>query len=750
MRRKLHMQRPENMKTYDDIDLKLGIKSSLPNIKATLALFILIWKVNECPAEVKYSVQQGNSIRISDEIMNKLVGYSSPIYSTHGVSDDQFRRTVNSNQLLKSQMEALVVAFELYWKLGKFVFQDNTKPISSERTGGVRYPKEIHFTLNMDVIDVAMVVAEEKYKKVLLNWLGLNVRTSEREDELLKSLLTALSETAVFKLDDSGRDIIFNQDSIYRKLLTTAEPVDINGDKEAKGPLRVLKTSLNVGINPYLNYSRGKITSTNNPILMLTDYQKRVSTFLSLSATKIVGIDECEEVQSRADALDESYNDYHTDSSSAELIKFKTGYQTNDFQHNRIIFGAPGTGKSFTLNRDKDILLKNGGEYERVTFHPDYSYANFVGIYKPTMVDSNRSLIGSVDERYVLSILLDDKTAQEKYDVLYDKFKDEDLTRLPLLLGLYNDDEFKTKKIDDSDTSGDNTVERNHGRAIRPYVDLISNKKSSSEIAYEYVPGPFIRMYVKALKNAQTDNPKPYLLIVEEINRANIAAVFGDVFQLLDRDDDNVSEYAVQASEDIKKYLAKELNCELKECSEIKIPDNMFIWATMNSADQGVFPMDTAFKRRWNFDYLGINHNENDIKGNFITVGNGVYRREIEWNELRKAINKTLSSYKINEDKLLGPYFLSRKIVVPSAGNKINDDIFISAFKSKVLMYLFDDAAKQKRASLFDGCKDATRYSSICEEFDRRGVEIFCKEIRDNFPRNAPIVGVAESAEEYK
>lgn len=343
-------------------------------------------------------------------------------------------------------------------------------------------------------------------------------------------------------------------------------------------------------------------------------------------------------------------------------IKFETGYESEKrFSRNRILFGAPGTGKSFTLNNEKDELLADGGEFERVTFHPDYSYANFVGTYKPVPC------------------------------------KDSD---------------------------------------------------GKDAITYEYVPGPFMRTYVKALENSKTAEPKPFLLIVEEINRANVAAVFGDVFQLLDRDDSEVSEYPVQASEDIKKHLVDKLGGNLEDYAEIRIPDNMFIWTTMNSADQGVFPMDTAFKRRWSFDYLGINHNENDIKGNFVTVGSGVYRREIEWNELRKAINNTLSSYKINEDKLLGPYFFSRKIVVPSEGNEINGDIFISAFKSKVLMYLFDDAAKQKRPSLFDGCKDTTKYSSICEEFDTRGVEIFCKEIRDQFPRTIAIV--AESAEEYK
>lgn len=95
----------------------------------------------------------------------------------------------------------------------------------------------------------------------------------------------------------------------------------------------------------------------------------------------------------------------------------------------------------------------------------------------------------------------------------------------------------------------------------------------------------------------------PHSSVIEEINRANVAAVFGDVFQLLDRGDDEVSEYPIQASEDIKKYLAEELGGNPDDYAEIRIPDNMFIWATMNSADQGVFPMDTAFKRRWDFTY---------------------------------------------------------------------------------------------------------------------------------------------------
>lgn len=344
-------------------------------------------------------------------------------------------------------------------------------------------------------------------------------------------------------------------------------------------------------------------------------------------------------------------------------IRFNTSYPSS-FERNRILFGAPGTGKSFTLNGDRKVLLYGDrnvdentidrslyGEYERVTFHPDYSYANFVGTYKPVPC------------------------------------KDSD---------------------------------------------------GKDAITYSYVPGPFMRTYVKSLKNSRTDAPKPFLLVIEEINRANVAAVFGDVFQLLDRGDDEVSEYPIQASEDIKKYLAGELGGNPDDYAEIRIPDNMFIWATMNSADQGVFPMDTAFKRRWDFTYLGIDDSEAGIVGKKVILGQGDYRRIVEWNALRKAINNELLTYKVNEDKLMGPYFISKKNL--PEGEMIDPAVFTRIFKNKVIMYLFDDAAKQKRITLFGGCdeKAKNQYSKICREFDTKGVYIFCEGISSQFIDNVP------------
>lgn len=338
-------------------------------------------------------------------------------------------------------------------------------------------------------------------------------------------------------------------------------------------------------------------------------------------------------------------NDNGLQSEELFKIKFYSGYKSR-FELNRIVFGAPGTGKSHKLKIDcEDLMNGTSGKYERITFYPDYSYSHFVGTYKPV-------------------------------------------------------------------TEGEN-----------------------SDIKYKFVPGPFIRVYIEALRSARSDNPQPNLLLIEEINRAKVSAVFGDVFQLLDRNDYGVSEYEINASEDVRKYLAEELGGKPDIYKVIKIPDNMFIWATMNSADQGVFPMDTAFKRRWNFEYLGIDKNDGEIKGKII-LGTGKHKLEVKWNQLRKAINEKLSEYRVNEDKLIGPYFLSKKVIEIDNNDNISDpDKFKRAFKSKVIMYLYEDAAKQNKHKLFDGCNSygysTSKYSSICDAFDEIGIDIFGDSFRE-------------------
>ena len=141
--------------------------------------------------------------------------------------------------------------------------------------------------------------------------------------------------------------------------------------------------------------------------------------------------------------------------------------------------------------------------------------------------------------------------------------------------------------------------------------------------------------------------------------------------------------------------------------------------------------MDTAFKRRWSFEYLGINQNQMDLNGKVI-LGRDSHKLEVNWNQLRKAINEKLAQdFKVNEDKLMGPFFLSKKVIdTDEQGNIKNPDKFISTFKSKVIMYLYEDAAKQYKYKLFEG-RDNSKYSSICRDFDELGIDIFGSSFRE-------------------
>lgn len=291
-----------------------------------------------------------------------------------------------------------------------------------------------------------------------------------------------------------------------------------------------------------------------------------------------------------------------------------------EYSHNMIYYGAPGTGKSFDLEKKRKEVLEDDDYYfERVTFHPDYSYGDFVGTYKP-------------------------------------------------------------------------------------FVE--KNNENKDEITYKFIPGSFLRVLIKALK----DPEHLYMLIIEEINRADVYSVFGDVFQLLDRDKDNESVYSIDISEDVKKYF-KDHKIELEK---LEIPRNMLIWATMNSADQGVFPVDTAFKRRWDFEYLSLDNNQEENTG-YIHTKTGDY----EWNDIRTTINNYLLKEGINEDKCMGPFFIN---------NESNDD-YTEMFKNKVLMYLFEDAARPLRQRIFSDY-DVLTFSNIITDFNgEKGMHIFNDEI---------------------
>lgn len=177
--------------------------------------------------------------------------------------------------------------------------------------------------------------------------------------------------------------------------------------------------------------------------------------------------------------------------------------------------------------------------------------------------------------------------------------------------------------------------------------------------------------------------------------------------------------------------LVSEYDQLLEESEHLSLPPNLYIWATMNSADQGVFPMDTAFKRRWDFRYMGINESEDatpsELDGkklNEHTVE--ICGGRVVWNELRKAINVLLLDNGVNEDKLLGPFFLAPDMLSDEPYGDEGSSRFMTAFKDKALLYLYEDAGKMKRRRIFQN-EDAT-FAEIRDQFMNRGIEVFKKE----------------------
>ena len=322
----------------------------------------------------------------------------------------------------------------------------------------------------------------------------------------------------------------------------------------------------------------------------------------------------------------------------------------------QIYYGAPGTGKSKTI---KDLTF--GESVIRTTFHPDSDYASFVGTYKP-------------------------------------------ITEEVVLRDCYG------KKVIDDDTK-----------------EVVKEER----IAYKFIPQAFLEAYVKAWKKlgskksgksdksynrihpALLDTPeiftknkasKKQFLIIEEINRGNCAQIFGDLFQLLDRNEYGFSDYPIVADKDMQKYLEKEFaGWEITNKDEINqlygeanmvnlimkgerlvLPSNLYIWATMNTSDQSLFPIDSAFKRRWDWKYVPIREGR-DKETNaplnwYINTGD----RQYKWWSFIKKVNDLIGSLTNSEDKKLGYFFCKAK------DGEIDADLFVS----KVIFYLWNDVFK--------------------------------------------------------
>ena len=201
-------------------------------------------------------------------------------------------------------------------------------------------------------------------------------------------------------------------------------------------------------------------------------------------------------------------------------------------------------------------------------------------------------------------------------------------------------------------------------------------------IQYDFVPQTFIKAYTQAYKKP---NENVYL-IIEEINRGNCAQIFGDLFQLLDRDDNGVSEYPIKADSDLKMYLKGELKDYpdgIKD-GELCLPSNLYIWATMNTSDQSLFPIDSAFKRRWDWEYEPIKYKNKDW---VIEIAGNKY----SWISFQHIINDKIFEATSSEDKMLGDYF------VKPCNNVISEKQFIN----KVLFYLWNDVCKDGDGDIF-------------------------------------------------
>lgn len=293
----------------------------------------------------------------------------------------------------------------------------------------------------------------------------------------------------------------------------------------------------------------------------------------------------------------------------------------------QIYYGAPGTGKSKAI---KDLTF--GESVIRTTFHPDSDYASFVGTYKP---------------------ITEDVVLRDCYG----------------------------KKVIDDETK-----------------EVVKEER----IAYKFIPQAFLEAYVEAWK--KLGSGKKQYLIIEEINRGNCAQIFGDLFQLLDRNEYGFSDYPIVADKDMQKYLEKEFaGWEITNKDEINqlygeanmvnlimkgerlvLPSNLYIWATMNTSDQSLFPIDSAFKRRWDWKYVPIREGR-DKETNaplnwYINTGDKQYN----WWSFISKVNKLIGSLTNSEDKKLGYFFCKAK------DGEIDADLFVS----KVIFYLWNDVFK--------------------------------------------------------
>ena len=355
----------------------------------------------------------------------------------------------------------------------------------------------------------------------------------------------------------------------------------------------------------------------------------------------------------------------------------------NDTCRQIIFYGAPGTGKSYKIKVQLEGVSKEN--IFRTTFHPDSDYSTFVGAYKPTMEKP-------IDKIYAKGELISKLTEMKEGGVTYSPQKfGAKYWRSLKQLNLSD----KKDILQACGMSDNYTVEFDKGMAVGEEYLACSNE---SRIIYSFVPQAFLNAYIQAYKKSEE---KVYL-IIEEINRGNCAQIFGDLFQLLDRDVNGKSEYGIKADADLRAFLEEKLgedNQGIKD-GELCLPSNLYIYATMNTSDQSLFPIDSAFKRRWDWEYEPIKYKNTDWK---IVIDGTVY----SWVSFQRIVNEKILRANSSEDKMLGDYFVN-----PSDGI-ITDKVLLN----KILFYLWNDVCKDGEGDIFKvGEAEDTSFSELYGE----------------------------------
>lgn len=231
------------------------------------------------------------------------------------------------------------------------------------------------------------------------------------------------------------------------------------------------------------------------------------------------------------------------------------------------------------------------------------------------------------------------------------------------------------------------------------------NPLNEETITYNFIPQAFLNAYIRSYQT--TDN---VYLIIEEINRGNCAQIFGDLFQLLDRDEEGKSEYTIKADTDLKAYLEETLGTDnegIKD-GEICLPSNLYIYATMNTSDQSLFPIDSAFKRRWDWEYEPIKYKNTD----WVIDING---EKFSWVSFQRIVNSRILASTNSEDKMLGDFFVNPH------DKTITDKLFLN----KVLFYLWNDVCKDGEGEIFKTSED--KEVSFSELYGDEGTQTLIK-----------------------